>query len=79
MLEWGAEVIKMELPDFGDWSRWLPVSRGDRRSAFFTAYNWGKRSATVDLRVPRGLEVFLRPVERADVVITNFKRGTMDG
>ena len=58
MLEWGAEVIKIELPGFGDQSRWLPISREDRRSAFFTAYNRGKRSATVDLRVstgPRGL------------------------
>ncbi len=79
MLEWGAEVIKIELPGFGDQSRWLPISREDRRSAFFAAYNRGKRSVTVDLRVPRGREVFLRMVEHADVVITNFKPGTMDG
>ncbi len=78
MLEWGADVIKVELPGFGDQSRWLPISREDRRSAFFAAYNRGKRSATVDLRVPRGREVFLRLVEQADVVITNFKPGTMD-
>ena len=78
MLEWGADVIKVELPGFGDQSRWLPVSREDRRSAFFAAYNRGKRSVTIDLRVPRGREVFLRMVETADVVITNFKPGTMD-
>jgi CoA:oxalate CoA-transferase len=78
MLEWGAEVVKIELPGFGDQSRWLPISREDRRSAFFAACNRGKRSATVDLRVPEGREVFLRLVERADVVITNFKPGTMD-
>ena len=53
MLEWGADVIKVELPGFGDQSRWLPISREDRRSAFFTAYNRGKRSMTVDLHVPR--------------------------
>ncbi len=51
MLEWGAEVIKVELPGFGDQSRWLPISWEDRRSAFFTAYNRGKRSVTIDLRV----------------------------
>ncbi len=79
MLEWGADVIKVELPGFGDQSRWLPISREDRRSAFFSAYNRGKRSITVDLRVPQGREVFLRLVERADVVITNFKPGTMEG
>ncbi len=78
MLEWGAEVVKVELPGFGDQSRWLPISREDRRSAFFTAYNRGKRSVTIDLRVPQGREVFLRLVEHADVVITNFKPGTMD-
>ncbi len=78
MQEWGAEVIKVELPGFGDQSRWLPIDRQDRRSAFFMAYNRGKRSMTIDLRVPRGREVFLRLVEDADVVITNFKPGTMD-
>src|SRR5580700_38111 len=78
MREWGAEVIKVELPGFGDQSRWLPISREDRRSAFFTAYNRGKRSVTIDLRVPPGREAFLRLVERADVVITNFKPGTME-
>jgi crotonobetainyl-CoA:carnitine CoA-transferase CaiB-like acyl-CoA transferase len=54
MQEWGADVVKIELPGFGDQSRWLPLARGDRRSAFFSAYNRGKRSMTVDLRVPRG-------------------------
>src|SRR5580698_9564675 len=78
MLEWGAEVVKVELPGFGDQSRWLPISREDRRSAFFTAYNRGKRSVTIDLRVPAGREAFLRLIEQADVVITNFKPGTME-
>ena len=78
MQEWGADVIKIELPGFGDQSRWLPISRSDRRAAFFTAYNRGKRSMTIDLRVPKGRDVFLRLVEGADVVITNFKPGTMD-
>jgi crotonobetainyl-CoA:carnitine CoA-transferase CaiB-like acyl-CoA transferase len=78
MLEWGADVIKVELPGFGDQARWLPISREDRRSAWFTAYNRGKRSATIDLRVPQGREIFLRLVERSDVVISNFKPGTME-
>jgi crotonobetainyl-CoA:carnitine CoA-transferase CaiB-like acyl-CoA transferase len=78
MLEWGADVTKIELPGFGDQSRWLPLSREDRRSPWFTACNRGKRSMTLDLRVSQGREVFLRLVEQADVVITNFKPGTMD-
>jgi crotonobetainyl-CoA:carnitine CoA-transferase CaiB-like acyl-CoA transferase len=78
MAEWGAEVIKIELPGFGDQARWLPVSREDRRSPWFTACNRGKRSMTLDLRKARGREVFFRLVENADVVITNFKPGTMN-
>jgi crotonobetainyl-CoA:carnitine CoA-transferase CaiB-like acyl-CoA transferase len=78
MLEWGAQVIKIELPGFGDQSRWLPISRDDRRSPWFTAYNRGKRSMTIDLRVPRGRDVFMRLVEEADVFVSNFKPGTLD-
>jgi crotonobetainyl-CoA:carnitine CoA-transferase CaiB-like acyl-CoA transferase len=57
----------------------LPVQQGDARSAFFVAVNRGKRSVTVDLRTDEGRDVFLRLVETADVVITNFKPGTMEG
>jgi CoA:oxalate CoA-transferase len=78
MLEWGAEVVKVELPGLGDQSRWLPISRSDRRSAWFTAFNRGKRSVTLDLRRDAGREAFLRLVERSDVVISNFKPGTME-
>src|SRR4051812_10571806 len=76
--DWGADVVKVELPNFGDQSRWLPIKPGDVRSAYFTACNRGKRSITVDLRVPDGRELFLKLAEWADVVITNFKPGTME-
>jgi crotonobetainyl-CoA:carnitine CoA-transferase CaiB-like acyl-CoA transferase len=75
---WGADVIKVELPGFGDQSRWLPLSPEDSRSAYFLACNRGKRSVTIDLRQPAGRDVFLRLAEGADVVITNFKPGTME-
>ena len=76
--DWGADVVKVELPGFGDQSRWLPVEAGDHRSAYFIACNRGKRSVTIDLRTPPGRDVFLRLSETADVVITNFKPGTME-
>ena len=76
--QWGAEVIKAELPGFGDQARWLPVQNGDARSAYFAACNRGKRSLTVDLRRPEGRKVFFRLAAWADVVITNFKPGTME-
>ena len=78
LAEWGAEVIKVELPGFGDQARWLPVQPDDPRSAYFRACNRGKRSVTVDLRTPLGREIFLRLVEWADVVLTNFVPGTME-
>jgi crotonobetainyl-CoA:carnitine CoA-transferase CaiB-like acyl-CoA transferase len=79
LAEWGADVIKVELPGFGDQARWLPLAADDPRSGFFIGCNRGKRSVTVDLRNPDGREVFLRLVEGADVIITNFAPGTMDG
>ena len=76
--DWGAEVIKVELPDFGDQSRWL-LTAGAAQSPYFVACNRGKRAMTLDLRRPEGHAVFLRLAAWADVVITNFKPGTMDG
>jgi formyl-CoA transferase/CoA:oxalate CoA-transferase len=77
--DWGADVIKVELPRFGDQSRWLPMARDDPRSAYFVGCNRGKRSVTIDLRTQSGRAVFLRLAATADVVITNFKPGTMEG
>src|SRR5436189_4321425 len=77
MKDWGAEVIKVEMPGWGDQARWLPVQPGDVRSAYFIACNRGKRSLTVDLHKAEGREIFLQLAATADVVITNFKPGTM--
>jgi CoA:oxalate CoA-transferase len=74
----GADVIKIELPGFGDQARWIPVSESDRRAPYYVAINRGKRSVSIDLRKPEGREVFLRLAETADVVISNFKGGTLD-
>jgi crotonobetainyl-CoA:carnitine CoA-transferase CaiB-like acyl-CoA transferase len=76
---WGADVVKVELPGFGDQARWLPLAPGDSRSAYFTACNRGKRSVTIDLRTTAGREVFLRLVGSVDVMITNFTPGTLEG
>ena len=75
----GADVVKVELPNIGDQARWLPISRSDRRSPYFIGCNRGKRGMTVDVRVPAGRDVFIRLAEQSDVVITNFKPGTMEG
>jgi len=77
--DWGADVIKIELPGFGDQSRWLPASAADPRPPYFIGCNRGKRSITLDLRLPAGREVLLRLAEEADVLLSNFKAGTLDG
>ncbi|MEY4371404.1 MAG: hypothetical protein RL219_173 [Actinomycetota bacterium] len=78
MSDMGADVIKVELPGFGDQARWISVSDTDRRAPYFIGANRGKRSVTIDLRKPEGREVFLRLAETADVIVSNFKGGTMD-
>jgi len=77
--DWGAEVVKVELPGFGDQARWIPLAPDDARSAWFHASNRGKRSMTLDLRTADGQAAFRRLAEHVDVVITNFTPGTMEG
>jgi crotonobetainyl-CoA:carnitine CoA-transferase CaiB-like acyl-CoA transferase len=74
----GADVIKVELPGLGDQGRWIPISLEDLRPPYFVGCNRGKRSITLDLRVAAGRDVFLRMLEQADVVISNFVPGTME-
>ncbi|MBI2936101.1 MAG: CoA transferase [Chloroflexi bacterium] len=72
----GAEVIKVERPGIGDGARLTgPFVQGE--SAYFMSLNRNKKSMTLDLGVPRGRELFLRLVGKADVVVENFTPGTM--
>ncbi len=77
--ELGADVIKVELPGLGDQGRWIPISMEDLRAPYFVGCNRGKRSLTLDLRRPEGREVFLQLVASADIVISNFLPGTLEG
>jgi CoA:oxalate CoA-transferase len=74
----GADVIKVELPNLGDQARWIGLSATDLRAPYFLAVNRGKRSVTCDLRKPEGREVFWKLVDTADVMLSNFKPGTLD-
>ncbi len=78
LAEFGADVIKVELPNVGDQARWIPVSFTDPRPPYFHGCNRGKRSFTVDFRTPGGADVFRKLADTADVIISNFKPGTMD-
>jgi crotonobetainyl-CoA:carnitine CoA-transferase CaiB-like acyl-CoA transferase len=74
----GATVIKVELPGMGDQSRWIPATYGHSESGYWIGCNRGKQSVTIDLRKPEGRDVFLRLADTADVVVSNFKPGTLD-
>lgn len=74
----GAEVVKVERPPWGDVARTTgPHVNGE--SAYFFSINRGKKSVAVDLQRPEGKELFLRLVEKVDVVMENFTPGTMEG
>jgi CoA:oxalate CoA-transferase len=74
----GAEVINIELPDVGDLSRHIENMPEYGHSAVFIANNRGKQSVSLDLRVDAGRRAFLALVAKSDVVLSNFKPGTLE-
>jgi glutaryl-CoA transferase len=74
----GADVVKVEHPERGDDTRhWGPPFAGGE-SAYFLSVNRNKRSMGVDLKDPEGLERVRRLGARADVLIENMRRGTLE-
>ncbi|WP_016971738.1 CaiB/BaiF CoA transferase family protein [Pseudomonas tolaasii] len=73
----GADVIKVEPGPDGDMSRtWGPFDRGV--STYYLSCNRNKRGLCLDFRNPRGLDTLQQLIEGADVVIENFKPGTLE-
>ena len=72
----GADVIKVEDTDAGDYLRWLPPLAGEY-SAMFHALNRNKRSVALNLKTGAGLAAFLDLVAGADVVLESFRPGVM--
>ncbi len=73
----GADVVKVEDTSSGDESRTWPPHK-DGESAAFLVINRNKRDMTLDLKAPEGAEVIKRMIARADVLIENFRTGTME-
>ncbi|MEB8433269.1 CoA transferase [Cocleimonas sp. KMM 6892] len=77
LADFGADVLKVELPKKGDGLRNLrPIKDGV--SLWSKVINRNKRGITLDLRQPGGKDLFLKLVEEADVVIENFRPGTLE-
>ena len=72
LAEMGADVIKVERPDGGDQARERPLPD------IFLTFNRNKRSVVIDLKRPRGKEIFRDFVKTADIVVDNYAPGVMD-
>src|SRR5881409_3018210 len=74
----GADVIKVEDTGSGDESRTWPPHK-DGESAAYLVINRNKRDLALDLKAPEGADVLRNLVKRSDVLIENFRTGTMEG
>ncbi len=77
LAEFGADVVKVERPRTGDELRAWRRARGDT-SLLFRTMGRGKRSITLDLRRPEGRRLVLELVAHCDVVLENFRPGTLE-
>lgn len=76
--DYGARVYKLESPDGGDMGRtWGPPFAGEY-AQFFLGLNRGKQGIAIDLKRPEGLDLCWRLIGEMDVLIENFRPGTMD-
>jgi len=74
----GAEVLKVERPEVGDLTRSIEPELGDSdMTSYFASLNRGKRSVELDLSSEDGAATFLALVESADIVVENYRPGTM--
>ncbi|HXV22672.1 MAG TPA: formyl-CoA transferase [Alphaproteobacteria bacterium] len=79
ILAWfGADVIKVELPGRGDITRTQLRDVPDTDSLYFTMLNCNKRSITINIKAPKGQEIFLRLLKECDVLVENFAPGVLD-
>ncbi len=75
--DFGAQVVKLEVPGTGDISRaWGPPFY-KTETAYFVSLHRNKQSIEIDLKHPQGKELFFRLVEQCDVVLENFRVGTL--
>ena len=77
LADMGAEVIKLEIPGRGDDSRQFPPFVGGE-SMYYVNLNRGKRSITINLKTDEGKRLFIELVKRCDVLLENFRPGTME-
>ncbi len=77
LADMGAEVIKLEIPLKGDDSRQFPPFKSGE-SLYYVNLNRGKKSITLNLKTAEGKKIFRKLVKQCDVVLENFRPGTME-
>lgn len=77
LADYGADVLKIEMPGQGDGVRAFPPFK-DGKPLWWKTVNRNKKFATLDLRKPEGIELFKRMLPHFDVLIENFRPGTLD-
>ena len=78
LADMGARVIKIEHPERGDDTRGWGPPFVSGESTYFLSVNRNKESVTLDFKTPEGREVLDALIERADVLVENFRPGTLD-
>lgn len=76
LADFGAEVIKVEMPKVGDTLRWIGPFVKDE-SLYWAVEGRNKKSITIDFHKKKGQELFKKLVEKSDVVVENFRPGTL--
>src|SRR5689334_1223637 len=74
----GADVVKIEPPGSPDPLRTWGQAEVDGHHFFWTIHARNKKAVTLNLREPKGRELFLDLVERSDVIVENFRPGTLE-
>jgi len=78
LADFGAEVIKIESPDRPDPMREWGRARIEGHTLWWSVQSRGKKCVTLDLKSPRGRELFLELCKEADVILENFRPGTLE-
>ena len=77
LADYGAEVVKLEMPGAGDGGRGFPPFK-DGKPLWWKVTNRNKKFITLDLREPKGIALFKQLLPRFDVLVENFRPGTLD-
>jgi formyl-CoA transferase/CoA:oxalate CoA-transferase len=78
LADYGAQVIKLETPGAGDIARAWGTMLPGGESSYFVGLHRNKKGIAIDLKSARGKELFFALIEKADVVLENFRPGTLE-